>query len=471
MAENNMPQFTDHDLEAFRGQLCGVVSTPGDPYYDPARSVWNGDINRHPAVIARCSTETDVVEALQFGRRHGLEIAVRGGGHSSSGASVVEGGLMVDLSPMRMVSVDPAIRRAVCGGGATLADLDAATQAHGLAVTTGIVSHTGVGGLTLGGGMGWLTHKAGLTIDNLVEAQVVTAEGDILRASADENSDLFWAIRGGGANFGVVTSFTYNLHQIGPIIQFGLFFYGPDQSVEALRLSRELMASLPSQAGALTFGISAPPEPFVPERYHFMPGYAVMVVGFGSTEEHERVVAPLRDALAPLFELVTPMPYVELQKMFDEAASWGLHAYDKALYLDDLSDDAITTLAEQLPRKESPLSLVGIYPLDGTYLQVADDETAFGGHRSSARYLVTVAAQCAEPAQLPAERAWVRSFWEALRPAAIGSGAYINTMSEYDEDRVRATYGPEKYERLASLKAKFDPGNVLHLNTNIKPAV
>jgi FAD/FMN-containing dehydrogenase len=465
-----MALLADRDLEMFRDQFPGVVLTSGDADYDEARSLCNGDIDRRPAVIARCSTATDVAEAIRFGRRLGLEIAVRGGGHSFAGASVVEGGLMIDLSPMRTVSVDSEARRAVCGGGATLGDLDAATQAHGLAVTAGIVSHTGVGGLTLGGGMGWLTHRAGLTIDNLVEAQVVTADGAVLRAADDENADLFWAIRGGGGNFGVVTSFTYRLHEIGPIIQFGLFFYGLDQAPEALRHSRELMASLPVQAGALTFGLSAPPERFVPEEYHFTPGYAVIVIGFGSPEEHERIVAPLRDALPPLFELVTRMPYVELQKMFDEAAGWGLHAYEKGLYLDDLSEDAITVLAEHLPRKSSPLSLVGIYPLDGAYLQVGEDETAFGGRRATHCYMVTVAAMCPDPEQLPAERAWVRSFWDGLRPAAIGSGAYINTMSEYDEDRVRASYGPTKYQRLATIKAKYDPANIFHLNSNIKPA-
>jgi hypothetical protein len=465
-----MALLADRDLEMFRDQFSGVVLTSGDADYDEARSLCNGDIDRRPAVIARCSTATDVAEAIRFGRRLGLEIAVRGGGHSFAGTSVVEGGLMINLSPMRTVSVDPEARRAVCGGGATLGDLDAATQAHGLAVTAGIVSHTGVGGLTLGGGMGWLTHRAGLTIDNLVEAQVVTADGAVLRAAEDENADLFWAIRGGGGNFGVVTSFTYRLHEIGPMIQFGLFFYGADQAAEALRHSRELMAGLPAQAGALTIGTSAPPEPFVPEQYQFTPGYAVIVIGLGSPEEHERIVAPLRDALPPLFELVTPMPYVELQKMFDESAGWGLHTYEKGLYLDDLSEDAITVLAEHLPRKSSPLSLVGIYPLDGAYLQVGDDETAFGGRRATRCYMVTVAAICPDPEQLPAERAWVRSFWDALRPAATGSGAYINTMSEYDEDRVRASYGPTKYQRLATIKAKYDPANIFHLNSNIKPA-
>jgi FAD/FMN-containing dehydrogenase len=456
-------------VETFRARFGGEVVVPGDPSYDEVRSVWNGDIDRYPAVIARCSTADQVAAALKFGRREGLEISVRGGGHSFAGFSVCNGGLMINLSEMRQVSVDPGTRRARCGGGATWADVDAATQPYGLAVPGGIVSHTGIAGLTLGGGMGWLTHRAGLTCDNLVSAEVVTADGRILTASAQENADLFWAIRGGGGNFGIVTSFEYRLHEAGPLAHLGLFFWGVDQGAEALRLSRDFAAALPAAMGTIIAGLCAPPQPFVPEQYHFVPGYALLVAGWGSAEDHEQAVKPIRQALPPLFELVTPIPHTELQKMFDEAYHWGIFAYEKALYLDELTDEAIAVVTEHVPRMSSPLSFVPILRLDGAYLQVADDETAFGGSRTPC-YALNIAAASSSPEGLEADRAWVRSFWEALRPHAGGSGSYVNFMAEHDDDRVRASYGPTKYERLAHIKAAYDPDNVFHLNANITPA-
>ncbi len=465
-----MAQVTKSDVGAFRTGFTGKVIIPPDSDYDSARSVWNGAINRRPAVIARCSRAEEVAAAIQFGRDRGLEISVRGGGHNFAGFAVCEDGLMIDLSGMRQVAVDPAARRAVAGGGATWGDLDAATQAHGLAVTGGFISHTGIGGLTLGGGIGWLTAKAGLTVDSLVSVRVVAADGRILRAAADENRDLFWAIRGGGGNFGVVTSFEYRLHDAGPMVHLGLFFWGVDQGDAALRFSRDFVTTLPEDMGALIAGLSAPPAPFVPERYRLAPGYALVVAGFGSAEQHERVVKPIREAQPPLFELVTPIPYTQLQKMFDEGNPWGILAYEKALYLDDLSDQAIAVVTQYLPRKSSPLSFAPVFILGGAHRRVGDDETAFGGSRS-ARFAFNIAAICPTPELLEADRAWVRSFWEALRPHSRGPGSYVNFMAEYDEDRVRASYGASKYERLARIKAEYDPDNLFHLNANIKPAL
>lgn len=465
-----MTQVDVAGLDTFRADFTGLVITPADPDYDSARSVWNGAIDRHPAVIARCSSAEEVAAAIAFARSRGLEISVRGGGHNFAGFAVCEGGLMIDLSGMRQVTIDAAARQAVCGGGATWGDLDAASQAHGLAVVGGFISHTGIAGLTLGGGIGWLTRKTGLSCDNLIAVEVVTADGRILQASADQNADLFWALRGGGGNFGVVTSFTYRLHEVGPLVNLGLFFWGADQGTEALRFSREVVTTLPADMGILIAGLSAPPAPFVPERYHHAPGFALLVVGFGSAEEHQQAVQPIREALPPLFDLVTPMPYTALQQMFDEANPWGIMGYEKALHLDDLSDDAIAVMAEQLPRKNSPLSFMPIFVLGGAYGQVADDETAFSGSRA-ARFVVNIAAVCPASDLLEADRAWVRSFWEALRPYASGAGSYVNFMAEYDEDRVRASYGTAKYERLARVKAEYDPDNVFHLNANIKPAL
>jgi FAD/FMN-containing dehydrogenase len=460
---------TSKSAETFEGTFAGDVVRPGDADYGEARRVWNGDIDRRPALIARCTTADHVVAAIGYARREGLELSVRGGGHNFAGSAVCDDGLMIDLSPMNDVTVDAGARRARCGGGTTWAQLDGATQQHGLAVTGGFISHTGVGGLTLGGGMGWLTRKAGLSIDNVLSAEIVIADGRILRLSAAENPELFWAIRGGGGNFGVVTELEFALHEVGPLVQLGLFFWGADQAVEALRFSRDILAGLPDGVGALIAGLSAPPAPFVPEQYHLVPGVALLVGSWGSPEDHEAILEPVRAGLAPLFELVTPIPYTELQKMFDEGNAWGTHAYEKALYLDELSDAVIDIFAEHLPRKASPLSFVPVFPLDGAYAQHADDDTAFGGSRS-ARFAFNIAAIAPVPELLEADRAWVRAFWEALSPHASSGGSYVNFMTDIEEDRVRAAYGPSKYERLARIKADYDPDNLFHHNANIKPA-
>jgi FAD binding domain/Berberine and berberine like len=464
-----MTQTMRGSVGTLRAAMTGPVIGPADPDYDQGRRVWNADIDRRPAVIARCASPADVAAAVTFAAGHGLEITVRGGAHSPSGESVADHGLMIDLSRLNQVNVDPQAKRARAGGGALLAGLDAATQAHGLAVPAGHVSHTGVGGLTLGGGMGWLTRQAGLSIDNLVSAQVVTADGRIQRAAPDENSDLFWAIRGGGGNFGVVTEFEFRLHQVGPIVQLGLLFWGLEQGPDVLRLAREMIATLPRELNILIAGLNAPPAPFVPGEHHHQPGYALVVAGFGSAGQHEQVLARIRQALPPLWEFVTPMPYVALQQMFDEVNAWGFHGYAKGTYLEDLSDQAIEVAADYLPRKSSPLSALLFYRLDQAYSEAGDDATAFSGGRSP-RYAVFIIAVCPTPQLLAADRAWARSFWEALRPHSLGTGSYVNAMTEFEADRVRASYGPAKYQRLATIKATFDPQNLFRHNANIEPA-
>jgi FAD/FMN-containing dehydrogenase len=375
---------------------------------------------------------------------------------------------MVDLSLLNAVTVDPA-RRAQAGGGALLADLDAATLAHGLAVPAGLVSHTGVGGLTLGGGMGWLTRKFGLSIDNLVSAEVVTADGRVLRAAADENPDLFWAIRGGGGNFGVVTSFEFALHELDPMVQFGLFFWSLEQGAEVLRLAREITAAMPGDINAVVAAVNAPPAPFVPQEHHFAPGYALLLTGFGSGPEHAELVTQIRDRVPPLFDLVTPMPYVELQKILDEANAWGLYAYEKGTYVQDLSDAVIEVVTEHIPRKNSPMSALLFYRLDGAYSQVGDEQTALSGGRSP-RYATFLLGLAPDAELLAADRAWARGVWEALRPHAIGSGdGYINSLTDLSDDRIRGSYGTAKYERLAKIKCEYDPDNVFHSNANIRP--
>jgi hypothetical protein len=468
--EDVMTQTAIEGIGDLGAVMEGPVITPGDPRFDDGRRVWNGGIDRRPAVIARCASAADVAAALGYACEHGLEVAVRGGAHNPAGTAVCDNGLMIDLSLLNHVAVDPAARRARAGGGALLADLDAATVAHRLAVPAGLVSHTGVGGLTLGGGMGWLTRKYGLSIDNLICAEVVTADGRVRRASADEHPDLFWAIRGGGGNFGVVTAFEFALHEVDPMVQFGLFFWPLDQGAQALGLAREITAAMPPEINVVVGALNAPPAPFVPEQHHFAPGYVLLLTGFGPGPEHAALAAQIRQNLPPLFDLVTPMPYVELQKLLDEANAWGVHAYEKGTYVADLSDPVIDVLTEHVPRKHSPMSLVAFYRLDGAYCRAGDEQTAFSGGRTP-RYGVFIVGIAPDAGLLAADRGWVRDMWEALRPHAIGSGdGYINGITDFSDDRLRHSYGPAKYERLAAIKAQYDPGNVFHLNANIKPA-
>ena len=459
----------DQSMQEFRAKMTGHVTTPHDAEYDSARSVWNGAIDRRPALIARCQGAPDVAEAIRYARARGLEIAVRGGGHNYAGHAVCDGGMMIHLGAMNGVRIDHKKRRAVCGGGATWAELDASSQQHGLATTGGFISHTGIAGLTLGGGIGWLTKKAGLSCDNLTGAEVVTADSRTVRASETENAELFWALRGGGGNFGVVTSFEFALQEVGPMVNLGLFFWGYDRGEDALRFCRGYIDTLPYDiTGFLAIALSAPPAPFVPEAYRLQPGHALLVVGFGSPEEHAAAITAVRDTVPPLFELVTPMPYVALQQMFNDSAPWGLMGYERALYLDELSDAAIATISEHAPRKQSPLSFCPTFSLAGTYRAKADTDTAFGGSRS-ARYLFNVCGHGPTRELYEAERAWVRSFTDAMRSHGAGTGSYVNFMTDPDERRVRAAYG-DKYDRLQRIKAQYDPDNVFHLNANITPA-
>jgi FAD/FMN-containing dehydrogenase len=451
--------------KAFDGEL---LTSEEQVTYDAVRALWNTAIDRRPAVIARCVNRMDVAAAVNFGREQGLEIAVRCGSHNAAGVASCDDGLMIDLSLMRSVAVDPVARRVRVAGGALLGDLDRATQEHGLATTAGTVSHTGVGGLTLGGGLGWLGHRHGLAIDNLVSAEIVTADGQTRRASDQDNPDLFWALRGGGGNFGVVTEFEFRLHEVGPIIDFGLLFYPLAEGVEALRLGRELAAAASRDTTVFTVAINAPPEEFVPKEHHFQPGYAVLLAGFGSGDEHDRLCQRARSAVPPLFEHVDRSSYLGLQQMLDEANAWGLYCYEKATYLDDLTDEAIAVIAEHIPKKSSPLTYVLFGPFHGAYQDVGPDDTAFGGSRAG--YGIYAVGLTKTSEELPAEREWVRSFWQALQPHARGIGSYVNSMTEFEDDRVRASYGPTKYARLAEIKRRYDPDNLFHLNPNIKPA-
>jgi FAD/FMN-containing dehydrogenase len=453
------------DIRGFSGRLL----TPEQNGYDDARKVWNGVIDRRPAVIAMCESAEQVAVAVREARRLGLEIAVRGGGHNYAGHAVCDAGMMIHLGGMHGIEVDAKARRARVGGGATWAELDAATQEHGLAAPGGFISHTGVGGLTLGGGIGWLTKLAGLSADNLVGAEVVTADSQIVRASERENADLLWALRGGGGNFGVVTTFEFALHPVGPMIHMAMLFWGIESGTDALRLARETIPSLPDDAtGFVAMGMNAPPAPFVPEEHRGKLGHALLIIGFGAPESHAAIVDRIASKLPPLFRFVTPMPYTALQKMFDESAFWGQHAYEKSLFVDELSDGVLEVVAAHVPKKSSPLSFCPTFSLDGAFRRASDDASAFGGSRSR-RYLINLSCAAPVPELYAPDRAWVRGFIDAHKPHARTGAGYVNFISdENDDERVRATYGA-KYTRLAELTARFDPANVFHKNANIKP--
>jgi FAD/FMN-containing dehydrogenase len=461
-------ELSAEQIDGLQAAIGGKVSRRGDPGYDEAVNIWNGAISRRPALVVSCTGPKDVAAALAFAQRRGLEVSVRGGGHNYAGFALCDGGLMIDLTPLKTVRVDPDARRAWCGGGTTWGELDAATQAHGLAVPGGFISHTGVAGLTLGGGLGWLSRLAGLSCDNLVGAEVVTAGGRVVRASAAERADLLWALRGGGGNFGVVTEFEFALHPVGPMVHLGLFLFTPDQGRDLFRFARDYVCGLPDECGVFLAGLSAPPEPFVPAELHFSPMYALVVVGLADEAEHEALIAPVRNGLRPAVEMVTPIPYVGLQSMFDASAPWGTHAYEKSVYLEELTDEVIDAILEHQPRKQSPLSFVPMFVLGGAYRRTGDHASAFGGSRL-VRYVVNISGATPTAEGFDAERAWVRAYWSALVEHAVGVGSYVNFMSEYEENRVRDAYGP-KYERLQRIKAVYDPDNVFHRNANIVPA-
>jgi FAD/FMN-containing dehydrogenase len=460
----------DNSISRFARSFEGQVLRPADPDFARARTeaIWNGAITRQPALIVRPVSAEGVAATLAFVRESGADATVRGGGHNGAGNAVAEGAVMIDLSRMNGVRVDAAARRAYVGGGASWALLDAATAPHGLAVVGGTVSHTGVAGLSLSGGMGWLMSQQGLACDNLVEATLVTADGRVVAVSDQTEPDLMWALRGAGTNFGVVTELVFSLHEVNPMANLGLFFWRLEDAAAAVAFAREYLFELPSDMGAAIVGLSAPPEPFVPEQHRGLPGVAVIVTSWGGAEEHAAALAPLRER-HPLFEMITPIPHVALQQMLDDANPWGGLAYDKGLNLDDLSDGAIEVFLAWMARKRSPLSYVPIFALKGRYREIPDEATAFGSPRD-ARWGVGIVALATDEETYTADRAWARGFWEALRPYAPDDAVYVNFEADLDQQRMLASYGEQKYRRLANLKAVWDPENVFRHNPNIPPA-
>jgi FAD/FMN-containing dehydrogenase len=455
-------------VQAFTLGFRGAVLGPEDPGYDEARRIWNGLIDRRPALIVQPTGAADVVDAVNFAREHDLLLSIKGGGHNVAGNAVNDGGLVIDLSEMRGVYVDPQTKTVRAQGGATWADMDRETQLFGLAVPGGVVSTTGVAGLTLHGGVGHLRRKHGLSIDNLLSVDIVTADGVLRRASATENEDLFWAVRGAGSNFGVVTSFEFRAHPIGPELMVAAVFYPLDQARQILPAWRDYMATAPDELSSVAICWSIPPaEPFPPEL-HGTPVCVVAAAYAGSVEEGEPVAQPLRELSEPLLDLSGPWPWIGLQSGFDPLFPKGGLYYWKSRALAELSDAAIDDIVDYAGRRPSPLTDVLVWHNGGAMSRVDESETAYGGRDAS--FLVTGEASWDDPSVTDDAIAWARRFWAAMERHSTG-GMYLNFagLGEEKEALVRAGYGAN-YERLAELKATYDPENLFRMNLNITPA-
>jgi len=449
--------------------FAGDQLRPGDSGYDEARVLWNGLFDRHPALIARCTSTADVAAAVNFGRDNHLEIAVRSGGHSTVGHSGVDDGLVIDLSPMKRIDVYPETQTTRCQPGLTWGEFDGATQVHGLAVTGGRFSTTGIAGLLLGSGSGWIERKCGLTADNLISAEVVLADGSVVRASKDENPDLFWGIRGGGGNFGVVTEFELKLHKIGPIVYGGIIGCAPERATEITRFVRDYMVDAPEDLGLGIGFISTPPLPVVPEEMHFKPLVGLVVCWTGTKEEGEKVLAPIREVGQPLMDMVDEIPYTALQSMLDEGGPYGVKAYLKADFIAEMTDEAIDKLVEGGAKRPGPMVQLLLEPLGGAIADVDEDDTAIS--RRDISWCYHALSMWMDPSQEAADAhvAWAKELTESMKPHST-NGVYLNFTSDVDDDRVRKTFGAEKYARLQAVKDKYDPQNLFHLNANIKPS-
>ena len=448
---------------AIHGELIDAV----DGVYDEARALWNGGIDRRPAVIVRCVDVHDVQTALAFGQDQKLPIAVRGGGHSVAGHSSVDGGLVIDLSRMKSITINPAARTARAEPGVLLGELDAATQEFGLAVPAGTISHTGIAGLTLGGGVGWLMRKHGLTIDNLLAVEIVTADGVLRRASADEHQDLFWGVRGAGANFGVVVAFEYRLHPVGPLVFGGPLLYTLDKAPAALRLYREYMSDAPDELTAYAIFMTVPPVAPFPPHLHGKQVLALDVCYVGPVADGDSIIAPLRSALTPDLDLAGPLPYVVRQSLADASAPHGLDSYHKGTNLTALTDEAIAALVDAFGRVTDSFTTVHVARIGGAVARVAADATAFGNRQ--APYVCWILGTWPiDPERVAERRAWVRDLAAAVECDAA-EGVYVNAINDDSPNGAVDAYGPMVYEWLTRVKTKYDPANLFRSNHNIAP--
>jgi FAD/FMN-containing dehydrogenase len=465
IAQNSATALDKATVEEFRAQLRGRLIQPGDEAYEEARKVYNGMIDRRPGLIARCVDAADVIASVNFAREQRLLLAIRGGGHNGPGLATCDDGLVIDLSEMKGVHVDPKQRTVRVAGGATWGEVDHATHAFGLATPSGFISTTGVGGLTLGGGIGYLARTYGLSLDNLLSVDMVLADGSYVTASADDHPDLFWAVRGGGGNFGVVTSFVFRLHEISTVYG-GPIFWPLDQAKELLAFWRDYITNAPRDINGWFGFVTVPPVPLFPEQFHLKKMCVIVWCYTGPLDQAEKRFAPIRAFGTPAIDAAGPIPWPVLQSLFDGLYPPGLQWYWKADFFNDLSDQAIelhTKYAEQLPTMHSTMHL---YPISGAVHDVGKDETAFNFR--DANFAEVMVGVDPDPANNERMIAWARNYWTALHPYSAGGG-YINMIMDEGQDLVRAAYG-ENYDRLAQIKAKYDPDNLFRVNQNIIPA-
>ena len=459
-------RLDDTAFARLEGSFRGELVRPGDPSYDLHRKVWNGSIDRRPSLIARCVGVPDVVAALAFARRHGLVVAVRSGGHSFPGLSVCEGGIVIDLAPMKRIWVDPDAGTVRAQAGVVLGELDRATQAFGLAVPTGSVTHTGVAGLTLGGGFGWLMRKHGLAIDQLLSVDIVTADGQVLHASEEVYPDLFWGVRGGGGNFGIVTEFEYRLHAVGPTVLSGLVLWPLDDGPRVARLYRDWASSAPDELTTALLLRRAPAVDLVPEWLHGQPVVGVVCCWAGPLDRGEKILEPMRRFGSSAVDLTAPRAFVDHQALLDPSFPPGIWVHSKATDVRSLSDDVLNVLLDHAGRVTSPRSAIIAWQLGGAVARVGQLDTPFGGRSSG--YLVDIVGVTESAEGFEQERDWARDCWSALAPHH--AGVYVNWLMEEGERRVREAYGEPRYERLQAVKRRYDPENVFRLNQNIRPA-
>lgn len=461
-----MPNLQASKLNELKSGFKGEVISPNDGTYEDARKIWNAMIDKRPAVIARCASTEDVVKGINFARDNGIVLAIRGGGHNIAGNAICDDGIVVDLSLMKAANVNTTARRVTVGAGALLSDLDAATQAHGLVVPLGINSTTGVAGLTLGGGFGWLSRKFGMTVDNLESAEVVTAAGEVIRASDKENPDLFWALRGGGGNFGAVTNFEFRLHQLGPDVLSGLIVYPIAEAKSVLQQYREFMDKAPDDLTVWTVLRLAPPLPFLPETAHGAGMIALALIYAGDPKKGEALIQPLRKFGTPLGEHVGVQPYTAWQTTFDPLLAPGARNYWKSHNFTKLDDAVFDLVIEYIGKLPSPHSEIFFGAVGGATTRHTPDYTAYA-HRD-AKYVMNVHGRWETPEEDKAGIAWSRDYFNATAKYA-SAGVYVNFMTADEVDRVKSAYGPN-YDRLVQVKKKYDPQNLFRMNQNILPS-
>ncbi|MEU9997381.1 FAD-binding oxidoreductase [Streptomyces sp. NPDC050848] len=462
-AAARMDRAAFQELErSFSGRLVG----PDDPAYDEGRRIWNGSVSKFPALIAYCTGVADVVAALESATRGGLPVAVRSGGHSFPGQSLCEGGIVIDLSAMNGIRVDPVNRTVRAQAGVLLGALDRETQHFGMAVPAGIVTHTGLAGLTLGGGIGWLMRKYGLTIDQLLSVDMVTADGTFVTASASHDPELFWGLRGAGSNFGVVTEFEFRLNPVGPTVLAGPILWPLEEAPHVLRFYRDWITDVPDELTTIVVHRRAAPLPSIPAELHGRPVIAVISCYAGDIETGQRVLRPLRTFGTPLLDLCAPRPFVQLQAMFDPSFRPGWWYYVRSCDIERLGDEVIDISATHALRITSPLSTCNIFHLGGAVARVGEDETAFGGR--GVTHTLNINGNRTDGEGFAEERAWAREWWSALEP--YHAGVYVNFLMDEGAERVQQAYGADKLRRLRALKREYDPGNVFRSNQNIAPA-